>query len=172
MPRISVRNELNVKLKKRDQLIKDLNRCQTMMRASKRRRARVAEILKSTNNPPRPFPGRPPLEDSTEYKELPDLIVRVAQQQAAADPKRRAEILSLSKTLDDLKKELEKEGMEIKRSTLYMRLIPRRKNSIYGRRHVRVVPVQLRKPQFDGRKEHVSARFCFATSKMIREFAS
>ena len=112
------------------------------------------------------------MEDSPRYQGLPDLIVRVAQQQAAADPKRRAEILTLSRTLDDLKEELEKEGLEIKRSTLYMRLVPRRSNSFYGKKHVRVVPVQLRKPQYDGRKKHVSARFCFATNRMIRELAS
>ena len=116
--------------------------------------------------------GRPSLEESYKYKGLPSLIVRVAQQQAAGDPRRRAELLSLSKTLDDLKAELEKDGLEVKKSTLYMRLIPRRENIKYGKRHGRVVPVQLRKPQFDGRKDHVAARYCFATSRMIRKLSS
>lgn len=171
-PRLADRETLKSLVKKRAGLVKELNRCKVSVRASQKRRVKLAQILKSSGFPLRPVVGRPPVEESEEFKELPDLIVRVAQQQAAADPRRRAELLTLSRSLDDLKKELEKEGLKIKRSTLYMRLIPRRKNSIYGKRHVRVVPVQLRKPQFDGRKKHVAARFCFATGRMIRELAS
>ena len=92
------------------------------------------------------------MEDYDDFKDLPDMIVRVAQQYAAADPKRRAELLTLPNSLDDLQAALKKEGLEIKRATLYTRLIPRRKNSAHGRRHINVVPVQLRKMQFDGRK--------------------
>ena len=103
---------------------------------------------------------------------LPDLIISVAQQYAAADPKRRAEILTIPNKLDNLQAALSKQGLEIKRATLYTRLIPRRKNSQHGRRHINVVPVQLRTPQFNARKEHVSARFCFAVNRMIRELAS
>ena len=35
-----------------------------------------------------------------------------------------------------------------------------------------VLPVLLIKPQFVGPKKHILARFCFATSRMIRELAS
>ena len=128
--------------------------------------------MKSADKAFRPFPGRPALEEYEEFKELPKLILRVAQQFAAADPKRRAEILTLPKTLNELQLALSKDGLEIKRATLYTRLLPRRKNSAHGRRHINVVPVQLRKPQFDGRKKHVSARFYFAVNRMIRELAS
>ena len=68
-------------------------------------------MLKSANRPLRTFPGRPPLEDYDDFKDLPDMIVRVAQQYAAADPKRRAELLTLPNSLDDLQAALKKEGL-------------------------------------------------------------
>ena len=159
-------------MKSKDRCVAELKRLQSLVKASRKHRRQQSLILKSISKPSRPAPGRPPLEDSEEFKELPDLIVRVAIQLAAADPRRRAELYSIPKTLDDLQEELRKQGMVIKRLALYMRLGPRRKNSVYGKRHVRVVPVQLRKPQFDGRKTHVSARFCFSVSLMLRELAS
>ena len=67
--------------------------------------------MKSANKSCRPFPGRPPLEDYDEFKNLPALIIRVAQQYAAADPKRRAEILTLPTTLDSLQAALSKDGI-------------------------------------------------------------
>ena len=170
-PRLGDRTALKAKLKKREELVKALKRCRTVAKAQRKHRLKVKRALE-TVKPVRSIPGRPALEESEKFKGLPDLILRVAQQYGAADPKRRAELLSLPKTLDDLQMELAKEGLEVKRSTLYMRLVPRRKDSRYGKRHVRVVPVQLRKPQYDGRKQHVSARFCFATGRMIRELAS
>ena len=159
-------------VKKKENCLVQLKRCKSLVKASRKHRRQQTIILKSIKKPRRPAPGRPPLEDSEEFKELPTLILRIASQCAAADPRRRAELLSLPKSLNDLREMLKQEGMDVKPSTLYMRLIPRRKNSIYGRRHVRVVPVQLRKPQYDGRKRHVSARFCFAVGLMLRELAS
>ena len=171
-PRLVDRQALSGKVKQRKKCMVAIKRCQALQRASRKHRKKLAVILSSVEKPIRPFPGRPALEEDEKFSGLPDLIVRVAQQLSAADPRRRAEILTLPKTLDDLKEALRKEGLDVNRATLYTRLIPRRKNSTHGKRHIRVVPVQLRKPQFDGRKKHVSARFCFALSKMIRELAS
>ena len=78
----------------------------------------------------------------------------------------------MPKSLVELQAALKKEGFDVIRATLYTRLIPRRKNSAHGRRHINVVPVQLCKPQYDGRKSHVSARFCFTVDRMLRELAS
>ena len=171
-PRASDREALKLKVVEMNNYTVALKRCRALQRASRKHRKKIAAILNMADKPFRPFPGRPPLEDYKEYSELPNIIVRVAQQFAAADSRRRAELLMLPSTLDDLQAALMKQGIEIKRAALYLRLVPRRANSSHGRRHVRVVPVQLRKPQFSGRKEHVSARFCFAMSRMIRELAS
>ena len=171
-PLLEHRAKLVEAVKKKDKCVADLKRCQSLVKASRKHRQQHALLLRSINKAPRPAPGRPPLEDREGFKELPDLIVRVAMQLASADPRRRAELYTIPKSLDDLQESLKKEGLNIKRSALYMRLVPRRKNSLYGKRHVRVVPVQLRKPQYDGRKKHVSARFCFSVSLMVRELAS
>ena len=171
-PLLEQRAKLVETVKSKDKFVAELRRLQSLVRAQRKHRRQQALLLNSISKPPRPARGRPPLEDSEEFKELPDLIVRVAMQLAAADPRRRAEIYSIPKTLDDLQEELRKQGMTINKQTLYLRLVPRRKNSVHGKRHVRVVPVKLRKPQFDGRKKHVSARFCFAVSLMLRELAS
>ena len=88
-----------------------------MVKASRKHRRQQSLLLNSISKPPRPAPGRPPLEDSEEFKELPNLIVRVAMQLAAADPRRRAEIYSIPKTLADLQEELGKQGMIIKKQT-------------------------------------------------------
>jgi len=172
VPRLEDRRALNTKLQQQKKCVSALKRCKSLQRASRKRGKKIASIMKLANKPFRPFPGRPPLEDSEEFKELPDLILRVAQQFAAADLKRRAENLTIPKTLDELQLALSKDGLEIKRATLHTRLLPRRKNSAHGRRHINVVPVRLRKHQFAGRKKHVSARFCFAVNRMIRELAS
>ena len=172
-PSIEHRKSLQMLLNKQKKCMSALKRCKSLQRASRKHRKKVAKILmENAKQPTRPFPGRPPLEDFDEFKALPDLIVRVAQQYAAADPRRRAEVLTLPSSLDDLQAALKKEGLEIKRATLYTRLIPRRKNSSHGRRHINVVPVKLRRPQYDGRKTHISARFCFTVDKMLRELAS
>ena len=171
-PLVEHRVKLTKTVQKKDKCVLELKRLQSMVKASRKQRRQNAVILNSAGKRPRQFPGRPPLEDSDKFSDLPNLIIKIAQKYAAADPKRRSELVTLPKSLDDLVEALKKEGMEVKRSALYMRLIPRRRNSSNGKRHVRVVPVQLRKPQYDGRKKHISARFCFATSLMLRELSS
>ena len=91
-----------------------LKRCKTLIKAQRKHRQKVALALKSVK-PVRPAPGKPPLEENEKFEELPNLIVRLAQQHCAADPRRRAEILALPKTLDDLRTLLAKEGLEVKR---------------------------------------------------------
>ena len=171
-PRLEDRKALNMKLQQQKKCVAALKRCKALQRASRKHRKKIASIMKLANKAFRPFPGRPALEEYEEFKELPTLILREAQQYAAADPKRRAEILTIPNTLNELQLALSKKGLEVNRATLYTRLLPRRKNCAHGRRHINVVPVQLRKPQFSGRHKHVSARFCFAVNRMIRELAS
>ena len=55
--------------------------------------------------------------------------VKIAQRYASADPKRRAEMLTLPNSLDDLVEALKKEEIAVERLALYMRLIPKTRNS-------------------------------------------
>ena len=62
---------------------------------------------------------------------------------ASADERRRSDSLRSIKTLDGLLEELQLMGFSIKRSALYLRLLPRRCNTREGRRQVTAVPVRL-----------------------------
>ena len=157
-------------LRERNKLKSRLARLRSLSKGQKKYREKRKKILVD-NSLVRPASGRPPLEESG-LSRLPLVILKIAGKESAADPRRRSEVLSIPRTLNDLKDELEKEGIIVKRSTLYTRLVPRRSTSAEGKRHNRCVPVQLRRAQFDGRHEHVSARFCFSTVRMLAELAS
>ena len=59
----------------------------------------------------------------------------------ASHEKRKSDIYRTIKTLDELTAQLNKDGFSIKRSAVYLRLMPRRSNSLQGQRHVQTVPV-------------------------------
>ena len=125
-----------------------------------------AEKLKSVT---RDGPGRPPLEES--YPHLHEAIVRIASSLAGADSKRRTDILEACHTLDDLRATLIKDGILLSRSALYLRLAPRRTNSSEGKRHVRTVPVKIRRAKNNLRARHQDANFTFASKCYIKEIA-
>ena len=62
-------------------------------------------------------------------------------------------------SLDDLVAEMDKQGFSVKRSTLYLRLLPHRSSSVDGQRHVRTVPVRLAKPDNNDHKAHEDTAF-------------
>lgn len=115
-------------------------------------------------------PGRPPLHDS--FPELHHAIVKIATAGAGADFGRRTDILNACLTLDDLRNTLLKDGYELSRQSLYLRLIPKRKDSVERKRHVTTVPVKLRKVRNNQRKKHNDADFTFAMKKYLKNIAS
>ena len=115
-------------------------------------------------------PGRPPLEDS--YPQLHDTIVKIASSLAGADSRRRTDILEACHTLDDLRAALAKDGISLSRSALYLRMTPRRVNSSEGKRHVRTVPVKIRRAKNNLRSRHEDANFAFSTKGYIKEIAT
>ena len=114
--------------------------------------------------------GRPSLEDA--YPQLHQAIAELATAGAGTDFRRRTDVLNACKTLDDLNAGLLKEGYVLSRQALYLRLIPRRSNTIKGKRHVGTVPVKIRKAQNTLRKKHEDANFCFATKQYMKDTAS
>ena len=115
-------------------------------------------------------PGRPPLEDS--YVDLHRAIVTIAGGLAGADGKRRTDILDGCQSLDDLRAALLKEGYQLCRSALYLRLVPRRSNSTEGKKHIRTVPVKIRRAKNNLRARHEDANFTFATKDYLKSVAS
>ena len=68
--------------------------------------------------------------------------------------------------------QLNKDGFSIKRSGVYLRLIPRRSNSLQGQRHVQTLPVRLISAQNDQYAKHIDGPFCTATIRQLEEIAS
>ena len=77
--------------------------------------------------------GRPPLENT--YPDLHKVIVELATAGASADFRRRTDILNACMTLDDLTNALVKEGYNLSRQALYLRLVPTRIDSMDGKKH-------------------------------------
>ena len=75
-------------------------------------------------------------------------------------------------TLDDLRDCLIKDGYELSRSPLYLRLLPRRQDTIEGKRHVKTVPVKIRRSKTNLRKKHTDANFTIATKEHLKNIAT
>ena len=81
----------------------------------------AAALLKSFN---RKVTGRPRVE--VDQTELLSAIVQLVEGSSAAHDRRRCEVLRTVTTLADMVGELRKLGFTLSRSTLYLRLLPRR----------------------------------------------
>lgn len=124
-----------------------------------------ASILKTHNRV-----GRPRVEES--QPELLKAIVDIATYGAGAHERRRSDIYRCVKSLDELCGQLQKEGFQIKRGALYIRLLPRRSDTNEGKRHVVTVPVKLLKVHNDSHESHVDGRFCTASIRSVEELSS
>lgn len=83
----------------------------------------------------RDFCGRPRIEET--QTDLLKAICDIAIHGSAVDERRRTEMFRSIKTLDELRKELLACGFELSRSTLYLRLLPKRSLSSEGKRHIK-----------------------------------
>lgn len=118
----------------------------------------------------RDTPGRPRLE--TDQADLLQKINTIAIFGGAADDRRRSEAIRSCRTLDDLHSELNEAGFVISRSATYLRLLPRRSNSIEGKHHVSTVPVRLKRPESNLHSKHPDGFFCKASISALEELAS
>ena len=101
--------------------------------------------------------GRPPIE--TDQPGLLEAICDIVQGSSAADDKRRSEILRTTRTLSDLVGKLSDIGYILSRTTAYYRLMPSSVKTRDGRRHVRIVPVRLLRPERNLRKKNKDRMF-------------
>lgn len=115
-------------------------------------------------------PGRPRLEEK--QPELLKTIIDLAMFGASAEERRRSEALRSCRTLTDLHSRLGELGYQISRSGTYIRLLPRRYNSLEGKRHVTTVPVKLSRPEADHHKAHADQQFCITTIRSMETIAS
>lgn len=114
--------------------------------------------------------GRPAKE--IDQPELLKTIVEIAMHGSAAHNKRREEIYRSIKTLPQLQVALKDAGFQISRSATYLRLLPRRSDSLEGKRHVTTVPVRLAKARNDLHAQHPDTAFAATTIDYLLELAS
>ncbi|CAF1644201.1 unnamed protein product [Adineta ricciae] len=127
------------------------------------------ELAAELNKIYRPVIGRPPIEE--DCPDLLQIIEEIAKVGGAADDNRRSQTIRPCLTLDDLREKIKERGYDIKRSTLYYRLLPHRANSVDGKKHVRTVPVRLRKALNDEHGKHEDGHFATATIRYIKDLA-
>jgi len=111
----------------------------------KKKKAKLEKVMQliPSSNLVKEKPGPWPLESTQ-----PDLLRTIADiviSQSAADDKRRCSTLYTCQTLADLHVALQDKGFSLSLSALYLRLMPRRWNSIEAKRHITTVPVKLMK---------------------------
>ncbi|CAF1588411.1 unnamed protein product [Adineta ricciae] len=170
------------------QLIKDRNtkgfelkRLQSKQRSSSRYRVKKKQIVQhlfetkpelhpQLNKLYRRTTGRPRVEEYC--PDLLQMIEEIAKVGGASDGRRQTETIRPCLTLDDLREKLKQRGYDIKRTTLYYRLLPHRAKSIDGRRHVYTVPVRLRRAQNDEHGKHEDGHFATATIRYMKDLAS
>lgn len=114
--------------------------------------------------------GRPRLE--VKQPLLLQAIIDLAMHGSAAHEKRRSEVYRSIATLDELTEQLKKDGFQISRSGVYLRLLPWRSSSLEGKRHVFTVPVKLIRAQNDLHSKHIDGPFFTATFRYMESLAS
>jgi hypothetical protein len=118
--------------------------------------------------------GRPRKPDSTAggEEELLKTITEIAITGSASDDRRRTEMIRTVKTLDDLTHELQKRGYQLSRSSVYLRLLPRKSSSAEGKRHVKTAPVKLIRAQNSQHRNHPDTKFARSSIQAMEEIAS
>jgi hypothetical protein len=166
-------------IREKNQLQKKLKRQETeRLRHQKRRRELRSALEELWENPEveaklkkfsRHQPSRPRLEE--DQPQLLKTIVDIVTIGAAADDRRRSEVLRCCLTLNDLVEQLRTAGFKLSRSATYLRLQPLRPNSTKGKRHVDTVPVKLVRASNDLRKQHQDSHFASATIRHLLDMA-
>uniref|UniRef100_A0A914DVA5 Uncharacterized protein n=1 Tax=Acrobeloides nanus TaxID=290746 RepID=A0A914DVA5_9BILA len=114
--------------------------------------------------------GRPRIEK--QYDNLIEAIVDCVNGDAAAQGRRRDEALCSTTTIDQLQSRLSVfHNIDIKRSTLYTRLLPRASATIEGRRHFNCAPIRTCSIQRIKRSEHPDQHFAMASIKHFKGLA-
>ncbi|CAF0726611.1 unnamed protein product [Adineta steineri] len=159
----------------------ELKRLQSKQRASNKYRNKQKKIVDNLlESKPELSPqlnklyrrgvGRPRVEENC--PDLLQIIEEIAKVGGASDDRRRSETIRPCLTLDDLREKIKQRGYDIKRTTLYYRLLPHRASSIEGRRHNQTVPVRLRRAQNDEHGKHEDGHFATATIRYMKDLAS
>ncbi|CAF1956312.1 unnamed protein product [Rotaria magnacalcarata] len=154
----------------------DLKRLQSKQRASiryrERKKRRVEQLCASNPEVAAELSKviRPTtrLQIETDCPDLVQIIGEIAHIGGAADSNKEQTGL----TLNGLKDAIKERGYEIRKSSLYYRLMPQRALSHDGKKHIVTVPVRLRKMQdIELPPKHEDCHFTAAALKHIKDLA-
>ena len=159
------------KLKKKlKQLKQSRQRSQKYQKDRKRKLDSLDEVTwKKVTGKGVPISGRPQKYDNSE---LIEAICRVAIPGSAAHERRRNEVTRTVKSLDQLTEALHQERYDLKRSSVYLHLLPKSSRIIEGKRHVCTAPVKLFKVKNSKHASHVSTKFARSSIKVLEEIAT
>ena len=104
--------------------------------------------------------------------ELNKAICQIPISGSAAHDRRRKELIRTVKTLDQLTEALNREGFELKRSSVYFHLLPQNHRTIEGKRHVTTAPIKLYKSQNSRHASRPSKKFVRASIRSLEELAA
>ena len=163
-------SEIKKLKKKLKQLKQSRQRSQKYRKDRKRKLDSLDEVTrKKVTGKGVPTPGRPQKYDNSE---LIEAICRIAIPGSAAHERRRNEVIRTVKSLDQLTEALHQEGYDLKRSAVYLHLLPRNSRTIEGKRHVYTAPDKLFKAQNSKHASHVSTKFARSSIKDLEEIAT
>ena len=108
-----------------------------------------------------------------------EVICRIVIRGSAAHKRRRNEMVRTVKSLDQLTETLNHEGFDLKRSTIYLHLLPKNSRTIEGKRHIRTAPVKLYKSENSKRSamclcafSYVSTKFAISSIRALEQIAA
>ncbi|CAF1599177.1 unnamed protein product [Rotaria sp. Silwood1] len=163
-------------IEQKKQRTTDLKRLQSKQRAStryrERKKRRVEQLCASNPEVAAELskifrPTNRGMQIDEDCPDLLQIIAEIARVGGAADNKGKACV-----SLDDLKDKIKERGYEIRKSSLYYRLMPNRALSHDGKKHVVTVPVRLRKLQgIEQPPKHEDSHFTAATLRHIKDLA-
>ena len=81
-------------------------------------------------------------------------------------------VIRTIKTLDQLREALNCKGFELKRSSLYLHLLPRKHRTIEEKRHVITAPVKRYESQNSRHASHPSTKFARASIRSLEDIAA
>ena len=172
----SDRGEIKTRKENQEKLKRNLRELELNRRSIKYRNERKRKLdaldeatKKKITGKGTPVPGRPHKHDNTE---LIEAICRIAIPGLAAHEKRRNEVIRTVKSLDQLTEALNREGYDLKHSSVCLHSLPKNSRTIEGKRHIHTAPVKLFKSPNSKHAAHVSKKFARSSIKSLEEIAT
>lgn len=161
------REESKALLREKKAATKRLQRLEQMRRATGRVRSK--KRLLGSAFVPRGNVGRPPIEFN--QPGIRDAILSIFTQEAAADPKRRSETLSSTRTLPIAMQKLKSDGWKVTYSSLYRRILPAHGRSYEAARHINPLQIKAFRPENSKHADNPDSHFAAATMQFLRDLA-